>query len=161
MKAVFLTLGTRGDVQPYAALARGLINKGHQVVICTGETFRGFIEENGIAFYPATADLMAILESEEGQAVFAGGGFNFFKMLKYSKEVVSPAYRKTMDDFFIASEGADVIIYHPKALGAVDIAAYHNIPCVSMPPVPITYPVTEFPNLAMFPKKIWEQHLIN
>ncbi|KNZ41205.1 glycosyltransferase [Acetobacterium bakii] len=153
MKVIIFTLGTRGDVQPYVALARGLIKKGHEALICTGKSFKKFIEDNGIAFHEATADLMAILESEEGRKIFNGGNFNLFKMMKYAKEVVNPAYRKSMDDFLTASEGGDIIIYHPKALAAVDIANYRDIPCVSMPPVPITYPITEFPNLAMFPEK--------
>lgn len=153
MKITILTLGTRGDVQPYVALAKELIKNGHEALICTGKSFKKFIEENGVAFHEATADLMAILESEEGRVVFNGGKFNIIKMLKFSKKVVYPAYKKSLEDFLEASKAADLIIYHPKALGAVDIADYLNIPCISMPPVPIVYPITEFPNLAVSPNK--------
>ncbi|TGB00741.1 glycosyltransferase [Halobacillus salinus] len=149
MKVSIVTLGSRGDVQPYVALGKALLKNGHEVSICTGETFKRFIESNGIAFYPATADLMELLESEEGREVFNGGARKVFQMMKYSKQVVAPAYRKSMDDFLEASRGADLIIYHPKALGAVDIASFLGIPCVCMPPVPIMYPITEFPNLAV------------
>ncbi|GAA0725049.1 glycosyltransferase [Clostridium malenominatum] len=153
MKVSILTLGTRGDVQPYVALARGLIKNGHEALICTGKTFKNFIEGNGVAFHEATADLMGILESEEGRRVFNGGKYNIFKMLKFSKEVINPAYKKSLEDFLEASKGSDLIIYHPKALGAVDIADYLNIPCISMPPVPIVYPITEFPNFTISPNK--------
>jgi sterol 3beta-glucosyltransferase len=30
-----------------------------------------------------------------------------------------------------------------------------KIPCISMPPVPITYPIIEFPNLAIAPTSNW------
>ncbi|MBE6089770.1 MAG: glycosyltransferase family 1 protein [Clostridium beijerinckii] len=153
MRVVFLTLGSRGDVQPYVALAKELIKTGHESIICTGATFKNFVQENGVEFYKAESDLMAILESDEGREIFNGGRYNIFKMLKYAKEVINPAYRKSMDDFFAASKGCNLIIYHPKALGAVDIAEYLNIPCICMPPVPIIYPVTEFPNLAISPSK--------
>jgi sterol 3beta-glucosyltransferase len=74
-------------------------------------------------------------------------------MLKYAKKVITPAYRKSMSDFLQASKGSDVIVYHPKALGAADIAEYLRIPCISMPPVPILFPITEFPNLAIASKR--------
>lgn len=92
MKVVFLTLGSRGDVQPYVALAKELIKNGHEALVCTGASFRGFIIENDVGFHEATADLMAILESEEGRKVFNGGQYNILKMLKYAKEVITPAY---------------------------------------------------------------------
>lgn len=153
MKVVFLTLGSRGDVQPYVALAKELIKNRHEALVCTGGSFKSFVEENGVTFCEASADLMALLESEEGKKIFNGGHYNVFRMLKYAKEVITPAYRKSMDDFLEASKGADIIVYHPKALGAVDIAEYLNIPCISMPPIPIVYPITEFPNLAISANK--------
>jgi hypothetical protein len=39
MKITILTLGTRGDVQPYVALARELMKNGHEPLICTGKSF--------------------------------------------------------------------------------------------------------------------------
>jgi sterol 3beta-glucosyltransferase len=153
MKITFLTLGSRGDVQPYVALAKELMKKGHEACICTGATYRGFIEENGIAFYEASADLMAIMESEEGRKVFNGGNYSWWKMLKFANKVITPAYRNSMDDFLDASREADLIIYHPKALSAVDIALYLDIPCICMPPVPIMYPIKEFPNFQLSPDK--------
>jgi len=148
MKFTILTLGTRGDVQPYVALGTGLIKKGHHVTICTGLTFKSFIESYGIEFREASIDFMEILKTDEGQAIFNGGG-NIFKILKYTKEVINPGFRKTFDDFLDAVKGSDAIIYHPKAMVAPDLAEYYKIPCISMPPVPMTYPVTEFPSLAI------------
>jgi len=153
MRITFLTLGSRGDVQPYVALAKELIKSGHEAIVCTGHTFEKFIEENGVGFHKASADLMAILESKEGKEVFNGGSYNIFKMLKFAKEVITPVYRSSMDDFLDASKGSDIIIYHPKALGAVDIAEYLNIPCICMPPVPIMYPIEEFPNFIISANK--------
>lgn len=151
MRVAFLTLGTRGDVQPYVALAKELIKHGHEAVICTGESFRSFIEENHIDFYPAAADLMAIIKTPEGQAIFNGSG-NLIKNMKYLKNIINPMYRKSQYDFLKATEGADIIIYHPKAVAATDIAQYRHILCVNMPPVPIIVPINEFPNLAISSK---------
>lgn len=153
MKVAILTLGTRGDVQPYIALGQKLILENHEVCICTGKSFEELIKSYGISFHKSSADLMAILETPEGKAMFEGKFSNPMKLMKYAKEVITPAYRKTMDDFLEAAEGTDLIIYHPKALGACDIAEFYDIPAISMPPVPITLPITEFPNLALSPTK--------
>lgn len=153
MRIAIFTLGSRGDVQPYVALAKAAILKGHSAVICTGKSFQSFIEGNGVEFEEATSDLMAMLETEEGKMVFNDASKHPIKTKHYLRDVVNPAYRKTLDDFYKSAQGADVIIYHPKAFGAPDIAKSLGIPCISMPPVPIMYPIEEFPNLAISPTR--------
>ncbi len=39
----FLTIGSRGDVQPYIALGKGLIAEGHRVKIATHEEYKDWI----------------------------------------------------------------------------------------------------------------------
>ena len=154
MRVCIMTLGSRGDVQPYVALGKELIKKGHTAVICTGGSFRQFVEENGVEFQETASDLMAIAETPEGKAILEHPVKNMRLALRYSKEVINPAYRKTLDDFYAAAKGADMIVYHPKALGAVDMALSLSIPCVSMPPVPIIFPVSEFPNFSLTHKDL-------
>lgn len=123
-------------------------------MICGGESFRQLVESNGVDFVPTTSDLMAIAESPEGKAILEHPIRNFKLALRYSKEVINPAYRKTLEEFLAAASDADVIVYHPKALGTVDIALKLGIPCVSMPLVPVTYPISEFANLAVTTKNL-------
>lgn len=151
MRVCFLTLGSRGDVQPYVALSKGLIKNGHQATICTGESFQSFIESNGISYKKTTLDLMAISNTVEGKAVLESPLKNAGLAIRLFRDIIRPAYRKTMDDFYDGAKGSDIIVYHPKVFGAVDIAVSFDIPCVSMPPIPITYPITEFPNIAVSP----------
>ncbi len=153
MRIAILTLGSRGDVQPYLAFAKYAVKQGHEAVICTGKTFENFITENGVEFAEAESDLMAILKTPEGQMVFNHALRHPIKTKAFVSKVINPAFRKTLDQFWTASQGADVILYHPKAFGAPDIAKALGIPCISMPPVPMTYPIEEFPNLAISPKK--------
>lgn len=153
MRISILTLGTRGDVEPYLALAQKALEKGHQAVICTGKTFKPLIEKAGIEYHQAASDLMAMLETAEGQMVFKHALRHPFRTKKFLGEVVNPAFRKTLDQCYAAAQGADVILYHPKVFGAPDIAEALDIPCISIPPVPITFPIDEFPNLAISPTK--------
>lgn len=50
MKVTILTVGKRGDVQPFVALALELQKKGHNVTICTGINFKSLVEEYESAF---------------------------------------------------------------------------------------------------------------
>lgn len=154
VRICIFTLGSRGDIQPYVALAKKLIQHGHEATVCTGGSFRSFVESNSVSFVPVSSDLMAIAQTEVGKAVLEHPVRNMRKAMELSKDVINPAYRKTLDEFYTAAEHADCILYHPKALGAVDIALHYGIPCVSMPPVPITYPIEEFPNLALTTKNL-------
>lgn len=154
MRVCIMTLGSRGDVQPYVALGKELIKKGHTAVICTGGSFGQFVEENGVEFQETASDLMVIAATPEGKAILEHPMKNIRLALRYSKDIINPAYRKTLDDFYNAAKTADMIVYHPKALGAVDMALSLGIPCVSMPPVPIIFPVSEFANLAVTYKNL-------
>ena len=45
MNIGIFTYGTRGDLQPYVALALGLMDKGHNVTLSATEDFKDFVEE--------------------------------------------------------------------------------------------------------------------
>ncbi|MDL2205399.1 glycosyltransferase [Eubacteriales bacterium OttesenSCG-928-N13] len=147
-----MTLGSRGDVQPYVALAQALIGCGHSAVVCTGGSFEDFVRENGVEYESATLDLMALAKTPEGNAMLNGGIRQIRKTLRFAKEVWSPAFRQSLDDFWRAAQGSDIIVYHPKVLAAVDMANALGIPAVHMPPVPVVWPIPEFPNPALSPR---------
>ena len=50
MRVLILAFGTRGDVQPYVALARGLLAGGHQAAVCTAEGFRDLVTGAGVPY---------------------------------------------------------------------------------------------------------------
>jgi hypothetical protein len=47
VKVLMMTLGTRGDVQPFVALARGLLAARHEVVLTAPQRFAGFAAHHG------------------------------------------------------------------------------------------------------------------
>jgi sterol 3beta-glucosyltransferase len=56
LRVTCLTIGSRGDVQPYIALAKGLIADGHSVKIATHVEFEPWIRRHGIDFAPVSGD---------------------------------------------------------------------------------------------------------
>lgn len=51
-----LTIGSRGDVQPYIALCKGLLKEGHKAKIATHAEFEPWIRKHGIDFAPVDGD---------------------------------------------------------------------------------------------------------
>ncbi len=147
MKIAIFTLGTRGDVQPYVALGKTAIEAGHSVSIATGGSFKQFVESHGINFYQTPLDLMAVLQTDVGQMMYNDPLKHPLKVMKLTKEIINPKFKASFDVFLEAAKDANVIIYHPKALVSQDIAKYYDIPCISMPLVPLTVPIEDFPNL--------------
>lgn len=59
---VCLTIGSRGDVQPYIALGLGLQKEGHRVTIVTHEEYKGWVEGFGIGHRTAGGDPGALMQ---------------------------------------------------------------------------------------------------
>ncbi|HEY5795600.1 MAG TPA: glycosyltransferase, partial [Bosea sp. (in: a-proteobacteria)] len=68
MRIAIQTLGTRGDVQPYIALALGLIGRGHAVQIAAPVQFEAMVRRHRLAFAPLPGAFLALLETPEGKA---------------------------------------------------------------------------------------------
>lgn len=51
-----LTIGSRGDVQPYIALCKGFLREGHRAKIATHGEFEPWVRKYGIDFAPVDGD---------------------------------------------------------------------------------------------------------
>ena len=56
LRITCLTIGSRGDVQPYIALCKGLIKEGHRPRIATHSEFKPWVEGHGIEFARVEGD---------------------------------------------------------------------------------------------------------
>ena len=64
MRITIATAGTRGDVQPYLALGRGLQAAGHRVQVATDPSFDGVVTAAGLDFGPVAADPRKALQED-------------------------------------------------------------------------------------------------
>jgi hypothetical protein len=62
MTILIMVVGTRGDVQPFTELGMRLKLDGHRVRVATHATFRNYILEKGLEFYPLAGDPMLLSE---------------------------------------------------------------------------------------------------
>lgn len=145
-RIVILTLGTRGDVQPYVALALGLIEKGYDVQLAAPIQFEAMARDRGVAFAPLPGEFLDLLDKPEARAAIAGSkGFGAgFKLLKYMR----PLGRQLLDAQWEAAKAfkPDVLIYHPKCFGAPHMAQALGCPCILAAPLPGFTPTSAFPS---------------
>jgi sterol 3beta-glucosyltransferase len=150
MRVAIHTLGTRGDVQPYVALARGLIRAGHVVSLAAPAQFEDFVGSYGVDFASLPREFLDLMDDPEARAFMAGskGGFGTgFKMLKK----VGPVMMRLFDQEWEAARafGPDLIVFHPKALAAPHIAERLAVPVVLASPLPGFTPTAAFPSPMM------------
>lgn len=122
MKITCLTIGSRGDVQPYIALCKGLLAEGHKPRIATHREFQTWIEGHGIEFAPVEGD-----PSELMRICIQNGTFTF----AFLKEANSK-FRGWLDELlasaYTACQGSDLLIESPSAMAGIHIAEALGIP---------------------------------
>ncbi len=149
MKILIATIGTRGDVQPYTALGRALSESGHEVTICTCAHFEPFVRKYGLGYAYVNNDFIDFMHSPEGKIILGNAG-SAWKTLTTLTSMISKLgdlQERQMADVWAASQetAPDLILYHPKALGAPDFAEKLGVPCMLAFWLPIYVPTTRFP----------------
>jgi len=116
MRLAILTLGSRGDVQPYVALARGLAAAGYRPVVLAAPPFRGFVEAHGVEWRSFDCgDPRAMLHSPEGRAIVGQLG-NPFKLLARLARLLEPMLEKGYTDLLQSTADAEALLVAPTAL---------------------------------------------
>jgi UDP:flavonoid glycosyltransferase YjiC (YdhE family) len=141
MKIALLTLGTRGDTQPFIALGKELKARGHIVVLGAPENFQPWIEGHGLEYRSIGVDMQAFVRSVDARKVMAG---NVFAMARMWRQTIVPLTRKSLDAIWETARNADVIVYHPKTAGAVDVGEATGAALFYAAPFPI-FPTKAFP----------------
>ena len=108
MRFCLVTYGSRGDVQPFIALALGLKANGHAVTLAAPGNFSELIESFGIDCYPLHGDSEALVNSPECLRVIqSGSNIGFVRMaLKETHNMRGPL----LADIYEACINADGII---------------------------------------------------
>jgi sterol 3beta-glucosyltransferase len=130
-----LCSGSRGDFQPYIALAQELKKLGKVVRITGMREFEGFVKSCGIDFYPIQADFKS-LNVDENMLKEAQSADSPLKMLLTFNKMKN--YGLTIaNEFYAACKGSELIIYHPGCTLGYFAAERLGIPAVLASPFPM------------------------
>lgn len=136
MKFVIPTIGTRGDIQPYIALALGLQSAGQETLIVSHPVMRDLVNSYGIPFSPMGPDIDIARET----AIIRGRSRNwmigFSRVMKFSFAMLEQSHT----DLLALCRNADRIVVTHTAAGSIE-ADQLDLPHVSVTLMPQAIPV--------------------
>jgi len=119
-RIVLISIGTRGDMEPFLAIAEILKGKGHQVICAFPEQFRGLVDDSDMEFASLGARFIEMLDSDVGKTALGGNVSGLKKLIAYArlakdseaanKELVHKQYE------IIKRENPDRIVHNAKVI---------------------------------------------
>jgi sterol 3beta-glucosyltransferase len=141
MRALLLTVGSQGDVQPFVALAARLAAGGHDAVLAAPALFSGLAAAHGVPFAPLDLDL-----GQVGEALANKHGLRhtvaFCRAMGRRAAGVLPGVTQA------ARLGADVVVHHPVLPLGQHCAELLGVPAVVAQPLPALLPTGRFASAA-------------
>jgi vancomycin aglycone glucosyltransferase len=138
MKFVVAAYGSRGDVEPCAAAASGLLRRGHDVVMAVTPNLVGFIESAGLAAVAYGPD--AREEVNPGSALVRRIAPKMQNPMGAVPEVVEHVAQVKMGKgatLTALANGSDLVLASFNEQGvAANVAEYYGIPVAALHPFP-------------------------
>jgi rhamnosyltransferase subunit B len=134
-RVVLGTLGSWGDVLPYLAIALGLRERGHQVILATSACYRERVEAHGVGFRAVRPDSDWVADP----ALMRRRSHPGLGLIRVATEWLLPALPETYEDTAAAAEGADLLVSHPLAYAARLVAEKTGVAWVSTMLVPLGF----------------------
>lgn len=141
MHYCLVSIGSRGDMEPFLAVGELLLKKGHRVSCIFPEQFKTLAEDTNLNFYSLGSDFLDMLYSEAGKNAMGGATNTRQKIIAYVK--LAKSYGKINKQLVLDQKKwidqltPDVIIYSPKAIYPV-LWSIHNEKAIYLSPVPYT-----------------------
>ena len=126
-KIAMFTMGTRGDVQPYIYLSKGLMKAGYDVTLGTHPCWRDLVESFGVHFEPVGPDI----DIEKETTIIRGKSANAMMSLLKTMNFIMKIIEGSSKEVYKICEGKDLIVVTHSQMGAVE-ANVLGIPTVNV-----------------------------
>src|SRR3972149_5307809 len=144
MKITLLCYGSRGDVQPFLALAVGLQKAGHEPLLAAPAFFSRFAAEQQVPFHSLPGDPAEI------SLRMNDAGANPLGMIRSIRDYVIQIAPEIILESRAALQGADMVIHSFLfTAGGHSFAVELGIPDISVQLFPMFAPTGAFPNVAL------------
>jgi sterol 3beta-glucosyltransferase len=147
MRIAMITIGSRGDVQPYIALGQGLIKAGHTVRLATHQDFEVLVKSYGLEFWLIRGNSQELVGRQEMREVLEKG--NFVATWRQIIRGAERAINEWMEDSLAACQGMDLLIAGGVSLSAgISVAEKNHLPLLQAYVFPVT-PTRAFPSILL------------
>lgn len=140
MKFTLASFGSRGDVEPFAAVARELLRRGHDVQMAVRPKMLGLVESAGLTAVVCGADLP---DHTNAAATFARHVRDPITVVGELTEHVSHLLAESGRMLTTLADGADLLLTGSSEQGlAAIVAEYYDIPLAALHffPAPVVDP---------------------
>ncbi|MEL6308007.1 MAG: glycosyltransferase [Chloroflexota bacterium] len=139
-----ITGGSRGDVQPYVGLGKGLQIAGYDVQVVATDDFESLVKNAGLEFISTGESVQRILESDEWRDTVENG--NFITIQKKMRDEMEKRAPIMAERLIKANENAEFIIGGMGLMGGgFSIVEKRNIPVINAHLFPLT-PSSDIPS---------------
>jgi sterol 3beta-glucosyltransferase len=140
-RIALLTYGTRGDVEPFIALAAGLQRAGYRPRLAAPGVFAPLAQDHGVPFQPLPGD-----PAQLAKDMVAMAGTSWPRMVVSVSRFVAPLAAQVSRIAIECAAGADIIVHSfLMTQSGYEIARLQGIPSVSAQFFPVFAPTTSFP----------------
>ena len=137
-----MTLGSRGDVQPFVVLAGALVAAGHEAVVCGPHRFEDFVVGRGVRFAGVDDGPLRQLDSSAEAVNVIQGGVRV--RLRQVRSMPGMFNQVLADCWRVASAGAgagaQVIVHNGQILAGQHVGEALGVPAVLGLPIPMMSP---------------------
>ena len=146
MHITLLAYGSRGDVEPFVALGKGLSRAGYRVRLAAPEIFASLVRSSDIEFSGLPGDPRRLV-----QGLVDSAGKNWLRMVRSVSQFALPLGAQVLAAAQAACEGTEAIIHSfLLTIAGHEIATAQGIPDLSAQMFPVFSPTVEFPGI-VFP----------
>jgi len=152
MKILLISIGTRGDMEPFLSIGELLKEKGHEVLCAFPEHFRSLAEESNIEFASLGRKYTKLLNSDNWKAFMGGGSTGLRKLFslislsiessQINKELIFKQYE------IIKKERPERILYNGKSIYPIIWEINNRGKTILVSPVPYIHYVKDHTHVA-------------
>ncbi len=154
MKITIVTVGTRGDVEPFVALGCGLQKAGHTVKIATHAAFESFVREYDLDFALISGSVQEAINSTEARETLEKNKTTFAFIMKV-RQKAAPLVLTAVKELAEACKGSDHLMCTPLTMYITFfIAQEFSIP-LSVGCVSPAGPTRDFHSIIVPPPFAW------
>jgi UDP:flavonoid glycosyltransferase YjiC (YdhE family) len=133
MKFVLACYGTRGDVEPGAAVGRELLRRGHEVRMAVPPDLVGFVEAAGLTTVAYGPDLKSFVDAQ--RAIWTLTTLQKFRGrgVREGRDLLTQCWRQMSTTLMPLADGADLLLtgYYLEECAAT-VAEYYDLPLATM-----------------------------